>query len=412
MGLHVALGLGLAALTLGGCDSIADDGEGGDPPGCGGTRCGDLDPCADAGTEAVDWMQTLDGGDSPEQVFASAEGSCEAPFTWDGAGHEPHTVDPPSGESTVTVTVELDRDSARVNRSTSRGATGSRCEAVLAVDGRASVRTDDGVFDDEADVTLTVRESGGSSSFGFQVALEDIGGTLSVALGERESGTLSYQLSGADAACAGEVNLGITSSRGNLGMSSRGTLASWSSSGCPVGESPFDPGEPAVQGTASVAETITAVWTDASYPGEWDDGEPTELNVSVEVLDRVACRQARDDGAVLIPVRATYGTADGRIEPHAVDATVRATFGKNGETRGLALWIDDALRCEDVSDVLPYTLAGCDELEAVQIQLGIDSNNGAITFSDSGLNAYEEHREGTAQAGGADRLRTLVLQDD
>jgi hypothetical protein len=411
---RAVLGLGLAWFAISGCDAVDDDGSsdrGGDADlSCGdGGRCG-IGECTDAGTDAVEWSDAIAVGGSAEEAFGSVEGSCEAPFTWDGAGWEPNRVEPPSGQTTVTVRVELDRQSARLGHVDSGGRTGPGCEDVLSVEGHASVRTADGAFDDEADVTLQYRESHGPSTFGFQVALEDLGGTLAVELEGDARGSLGYTLSGADAACAGDVRLNITTSRDGIGMASSGTLASWSSSGCPVGEVPFDANEPAAEGETPIADAIAAAWSDASYPGEWDDGSPTELNVRVEVPNAAGCRE--DGGAVLIPVRATYGTADGRIEEHAADATVRAGLGPNDETLGLELWIDDLLRCEDPGGAIPYTLAGCDELESVQIQLGIHSNGGEISFSDSGLNAYESRRDGTAAPGAADVLRTLLLMQN
>jgi hypothetical protein len=202
------------------------------------------------------------------------------------------------------------------------------------------------------------------------------------------------------------VWLGITRSQGNMGSGSSGRFAQWSASGCEVGEVPVDPHEPGENGAPSLAERIEALWGDATYPGEWDDGEATELSLAIEVSDSVmACRGRRGD--VAIPVRATYGTTDGRIESHATDAHVNSGLDVN-----LSLWIDDALHCASASDELPYTLLGCAELESVQIQLGINYDRGVVSVTDSGLNAYETHRGGDGPEGAADDVRRLTLSPE
>jgi hypothetical protein len=357
------------------------------------------DPCADAGSEAVAWDEPLDFGDSAEQIFGGVEGSCEAPFVWDGEGAGT-SIEPPRGESTVTVTVELDRQSVRVHRRLQRGVGTIGCEPTLTVDGHVSVRTEDGVFDDEADVTLTYGERTGLGTISYVVELQDLGGTLSAELGERERGGLFYESSGADSACAGRILLGFESSRGGETTSSIGRFASWSSSGCPLRETPFDPHAPGPDGGPSAADQITELWGDVSYPGQWDDDSATALELSVEVPATDSCRES--GGHATVPVRVTYGTTDGRIESHAADAYVNV-----GLDVALALNIDETMRCDDTVDPLPYTLRGCHQLETVNLQLLINYDRGELDVT-QGLTAYEYHRGGLGM-GQADTTRILRL---
>jgi hypothetical protein len=80
----------------------------------------------------------------------------------------------------------------------------------------------------------------------------------------------------------------------------------------------------------------------------------------------------------------------------------------DGKVNELTLWLSETLECENEDDTLAYTLEDCRVLESVEIQLGLEYRDGQVESGES-LNVYEHHREGDADPGAADVVRTLSL---
>ena len=249
--------------------------------------------------------------------------------------------------------------------------------------------TDDGTFDEAADVKLRYDATGGLSTFGINRELGDVGGSFAVL--SNDNGQLGFSFDGAGESCAGEIRLTlIMAGEGNIGSAVSGPIASWSKSGCPLGEGPIDLDQPLANSDQTASERLEDLFGDVRFPGEWDDGEKTELHLQVALEVDTACQGLGADKAIAVPVGVTYGTTDGRLGEHPAKASVRL-YDENVPD-SLALWIDDTLRCKGAGDELPYTLNDCDSLGSIQVQLGINVRSEDIGFTDSGLSVYEYDR--------------------
>ncbi len=373
------------------------------PDGGRGSSAGGED-CGDAGVDAavLDWDEPSEVG-SASEVFGAAEGSCEAELRWNGAPFDDRTIEPVSGTSMVTVELTLDHDSARWIERRERAGLEPPCGGYLVAQGHVTLETADGTFDAQSDVTLTRSLDGESVTYGFDQDVADHEGSLSIELRDGERGTLAYQIDGSGAACAGAINLTVSSSRNGLGMAGGGQLAAWSDSACPLGQEAYDLTEPGPNGS-TLAEAIGSSWRETSHPGTWLDGAQAELALAVEVPGQVACRERGGSGAVEVPVRATYSTSDGRLQERTADASVRATLDEAGAVKQLDFWLSDEQVCESESDVLDYQPADCGELESITVQLGWnDYRDGAPQATDGGLNVYFTPRGGGEPPPG-DRL--------
>jgi hypothetical protein len=143
------LGLGLAA-----CDPMYDL---------------DLsEECPDYKAEAVGWQERTPLRQTAEQVFAGREQSCNARLDW-----RPTAKQPPWGQSTLTVRVTLDRDSARVARPTGRS--DDTCDTQLVIAATLEARSDDGQFVVAGPVELHNDPPGQilPVPFGFWTTVED-----------------------------------------------------------------------------------------------------------------------------------------------------------------------------------------------------------------------------------------------
>lgn len=360
---------------------------------------GDRDPCAEAEAEAevIGWEAQSEVG-SPADAFAAAERSCEAELSWNGATFDDRSIEPLTGHSPVTVELVLERDSARWIARHQRGGIAGPCGGYLEVDGNVTLETDDGTFRTERAVTLRRAQGGPALSavtYDFNQQVADHEGSLSIELHDGETGTLSYRIDGSGSACAGEIRLDVGTSSEGMGSFASGQLAQWSDSACPLGQALFDLTEPGPD-EVTLAAAIEDAWGDVALAGSWLDGQDAELALHVEVPDEVACREVGEEGAVIVPVRATYSTSDGRLQERTVDASVRATVGEGNAVRQLDFWLSDEQVCADESDSLEYELADCAELELVTVQLGFNLFDGssAPEVTDEGLNVYLAPRGG------------------
>ena len=156
---------------------------------------------------------------------------------WDASGFDTHTVTPVTGESAVTVSVALDRSSARLKEGIHPA-----CESVyLEADGTAAIETADGTFVASGEITVTYETKHGVSGFTFGSSLASHEGGFTVALSENETGGLGFSVDGSMESCVGEVSLWIEESMAN-GVSSGvgGAIGGWSNTGCPLDAATLD----------------------------------------------------------------------------------------------------------------------------------------------------------------------------
>lgn len=108
----------------------------------------------------------------------------------------------------------------------------------------------------------------------------------------------------------------------------------------------------------------------------------------------MGCREP--SGTIVIPVRATYATSDGRLPERTVDGTVRANIAADDRIQQLYLTLSDVMSCMDEHDALDYALADCSAVESatVQILFNIEGSSGPSRASDGGLNVYFMQRRG------------------
>jgi hypothetical protein len=268
------------------------------------------------------------------------------------------------------------------------------CRGYLEVDGIVTLQTADGAFRAESAVTLHSSADEPLLVYGFQQDVEEHEGTLSIELDDGERGSLKYEIDGTGMACAGAIQLSVSTSNNGVGLTGSGSFAQWSDSACPLGAAPFDLIEPSPDGV-SIADAIEEAWSDAAFSGEWLDGEAADLVLSVEVPGELACRERAGAREVLVPVRATYSTSDDRLQERTVDASVRVALDEEGSVRHLQFELSDDQICTDVNDTLEYTPADCAEIEMVtlQLRLGQKADGEAASFTDDGLNIFLAPRD-------------------
>lgn len=371
---------------------------------------GGWDPCGDIEEISVAWDEQTDLEISPEEIFGPIVGTCTAPLTWDGESWNMSDdivfLNPPSGQSEMKVTVEVDEQSIRYFRPVGEDAEMDGCTSSLVVDAFVSVQTEDGSLDDSGNTTIVYTPRGNIQPLRLSRDLTELGGAFAVELAEHYTGgSIGYRLDGAGPSCSGEiimsVNRGIeTPSGANLGEGSSGPLGAWTATGCPLGTVPLevDP------------DAIEAMLDNVSFSGVWDDGKKAELILSIEVEGETSCADKGEFINAEVPARVTYGTSAGRIKEHTVETTLGVNYFKNNELRGLACHVSDEMKCDAPDDVIDYTLKDCSELDFVTIQFGIHRSESETYFSDEGIEIYENYRGGTAWPGSGDEVRYFNLE--
>lgn len=349
--------------------------------------------CGDIEVVKVEWTENTDLQVSPEKVFGSKTGSCQAMLTWDAADFDTTNFEPPSGRSEATITVDADEQSARLLRTTAESPylVNFGCEPSLEIDARVAIQTADGVFNDKGATTIRYKSQPGVFPFILERDLTETGGGFTVSLSEGETNaSLLYRVDTAGQACLGELDLSIRDDWGPT----VGHLGTWSGTGCPEGQSPVE----------IDAEAIAAVWNDVSIPGVWDDGKTAELRITIDVDVQMGCLpsgSSRQD--VIIPGRITYSTSDGRIGEHTTEVDLTANFVGDGSVRGLECYIDDSLECTDMDNAIDYQLNDCNAMESARITFYIRGNKNKTRLLPDGMFIVEYHRESITTPGVADQ---------
>ena len=417
---HAAL-VALVALFGSGCTGGQSGGEvGADKPNAtGGASSGsmgsDSDQCVVQSTTPVGWSEATDLG-TPEEVFAPVAGTCEAPFAWDGSAADTLTLDPIAGQSTLTVTVDIDEASARLVETEKAPDAGGIvfCGATLEVDATVKLLLVQGELVEEQQVTLSVMKSSGLPSEGpyvsFSVPGEDVGDWVSIApRNDDTTVTLTFTVAPLGEACAGEVilmsetRLDGGSTAGGVGVGAAGSFASWSDTGCGVGQFPVSLEDPE-QGMDLLA-AIDQAFGDVELSGVWEDGGTTTLALKTSVAATDVCGEDRN---ITIPVDVLGSTADGRVESLSGAGTVRATVGENGPTQ-LDLWLSTELVCQSQTDTLAYRSVDCASGANVTAQLGFNEYLDGTGPTGGRLELYIENRDSSAPSGAADGVDRLDL---
>jgi hypothetical protein len=375
-----------AMLLVQACSPDEDCERCGDPEGGARPAGGLSNPCGgEAVSVALEWMAQSEHG-SPSEVFGPAEGSCQAELTWDGAAFDDRSIEPAAGRTRVTVELTLDHASARwIEPRDPQGRPSALCGPYLEVDGHVTIDTENGTFRTQSQVTMRRARDSRPFTYGISQALAEHEGSLSIELRDGESGSLEYRIDGSGA-CAGEIVLTVSGSSNGMGWGGGGRFAQWSDTACPLGQTPFDLSESRGADGRTLPSLIEELWNDAVYAGTWRDGTGADLSLDVEVSTGIACNE---QDRVLVPVRATYATSDGRLQRRTADATVNAWLRADGSPRQLDFWLSDDLVCANENDTLDYGPAECAEIERATVQLGFNYyGNGPPAVGNDGLHVY------------------------
>ncbi len=388
------IALGLCSGALAGCP-VSDD--------CG--RCG-LD-CKVSATTPVAWTEQTALG-SPEQLFSSFAGTCQAPFQWDASAYSSAlSVTPPQGQSTITATVALDPASARF-------LTREPCPDLLEIDGTATLELPEGKVADQQPFTISASAGMAPVALTFALKEEGFGPWLSIQKSDpRSTLSMSFTVSPLGRACSGRVALGSqTVLSDNMGSGFAGPLASWSDTGCGAGQMGTSLAEP-WQGT-DLGAAIAAAFGQATLTGKWSDGSTTALALATSTSATVACAETFSTGltAVTVPVNVVASTADGRVHGLSGQGSVRISFGPAG-LQELGLTFSTDLACATEADTLPYTGASCATDRQVTAQLRFTRYATDQATDGGGLDLYIYERQSpnspNAGSGAADRADRLTL---
>jgi hypothetical protein len=405
-----------------GADSEPNGTGGSEPGGTGGTSGSTVGgdgahDCVVTSTTAVGWTETTPVG-TPEEVFAQVPGTCEAPFVWDGTGWTGTlTLDPATGESTVTVTVDVDEASARwVETEKAPDASGIvACGPSLEVDVTVTLDLPEGPVVSQQHTSLAVQQQLGISSLEvppirFSVDATDIGDWVTIAAANSDTTTtLNFTVAPLQRTCAGEVGLWTDTPSATGGAAVGGTtggmgrFASWSNTGCGVDEFPVNLDEP-YEGL-DLRAAVEQAFGDVQLSGAWEDGGTTTMILKANATAVDVCGDAL---AVVIPVDVVAETADGRIVSLSGPGTVHA-FVHGESLVQLDLWLSEELTCDSETDLLPYRSADCASVAQVTAQLGFNEYLDGSGPTGGQVELYVVNRESSAAAGAADRVDRLTL---
>jgi len=391
---------------------------GGSGEGTGGqSTVGGDDRCVVVATTPVGWLDETELGTS-EAVFGAVSGTCQAPFIWDGSGWgDTITVTPASGESTVTVTVEVDETSARsVEQAPAPSVSpmeGMICDHPwLEVDAMVTLALADGTsWQMPAKAVIT---AGWQTPWIEAADLDpaDVSEWVSIVPADGVSATVSLTMAPLADGCVGQIVLMEQSPDGSMATTASSAFASWSDTGCALGEQAVDLSEPL--GEIDLAAEVNATFGQRELPGEWEDGGATTLSLRTTITATHACGYpGYAEGAISsveIPVQVIASTADERLVGLDTPGTVRAAMDTDGTLASLDLGTGTVLMCGTATDVLPYRTADCAEVQSVEVGLHFNGYRNNSAPSGGNLDFYVTLRNSTAPPGAADRVDRLVLE--
>jgi hypothetical protein len=419
-GAIVAVALALAACGADESDSGTGplDASPGDASTANSTLGRDTESCEVVSSTPVAWTEETEWG-TPESLFTPFSGTCTAPFTWDGSGWTSElSVTPATGESTVTVIVEIDPDSVKRVEYTPTETGGGMylddpCAPTLEATATVTLELPEGSVVTGLEATIDQGSTASYALLSVSVAENDFGDWIEITpQSDNTVASMLIEMSPLADTCAGSISLTAVTetTSGGTGISQgtgvAGSFASWSDTGCPVGQTPVTLDAP-IEGL-DVAAAVDAAFAEVDFAGTWDDGATTTLSVTATVTDTELCSELfAGQTVVTVPVEVTATSADGRVVDLSGAGTVRVSIPPTGAPQ-LDLWLSTDLLCASETDTLPYRSVDCATTESVTAQLGF--NDYGDTSPDGGrLELYVRNRQSTAAPGAADRVDTLTL---
>jgi hypothetical protein len=315
-------------------------------------------------TQTVAWDAPTSLGKTAAEAFGAVSGTCTAPLSWDATGLGGDLVITPAMESSsVMVSITVDETSARL---VSSGPGGFGPPPTLMVDASVHVASDDGALVADGTSTFSYFSDHLDDRLQFTVPVDKLGGTLSITPKDpKTSVQLAFDVDAITNGCAGDVRIETAMAVGtNGGEGSSGAFASWSDTGCPVGQMRVDVDK----------AMITNAWGQQRYYGTWDDGTTTEFDVWIYTTPDTACLDpAFLNGNAMFTTSITYGTTDKRLQYHAASGDVNVS---GGTLRSLDT--TEQFTC-DTSSTLPYTPDDCVSFSRVTLQLSLATSGGTLT---------------------------------
>jgi len=357
--------------------------------------------CKETSTSAVAWTDSTALG-IPGTLFSPFAGTCQAPFKWDASGWSDITVVPVQGQSTLTATVVIDQASARwVTR------TPETCGDLLQVDGTVTLALPEGTVASQT-VTLSTSNQATPTALTFTLQEASFGPWVSIQkVDPAATLAMSVQVGALARACSGQITLTYQRVSNGVGMGMAGPLATWSDSGCAVGQDKVDLGQPG-QG-ADIAAAIATTLGQITLSGAWTGGAATTLTLATSVPGTTACAETYTTGAstVIVPVDIVANTADGRVVGLSGRGNIRATTIQGSLTQ-LQLWLSTDLTCASTADTLSYAAADCATVSKVTAQLGVNRYPTNPTSNGGHLEFYVYDRQSN-KTGAADKMDSFVV---
>lgn len=357
------------------------------------------DACNVTSTSPVAWADPTDLG-VPSTLFSPFIGTCQAPFKWDATRWSDVVVAPVQGQSVLTASVLVDPASVRWARR-SMG-----CGDLLEADGMVTLTLPEGQVASAQPITLVASGGEPPSTFRFTLKEESFGPWISIQkVNPAATVWMTFQVSAPTRACSGAIMLNYQLVSGNTAMGSGAQMASWSDTGCPVGQEKVDLAQAGLG--AEVAAAIAADFGQVSLAGAWADGKPSTLTFATSASGTTACaEQSNGIRTVTVPVDVVASTADGRITSLAGKGNIRASANQDG-LLALQLWLSTELTCNSTADSLAYAPADCAKVGRVTAQLGVNRYPINPSANSTGLNLYIYDRasESSAVANKVDSFR-------
>ena len=210
-------------------------------------------------------------------------------------------------------------------------------------------------------------------------------------------------------ACSGQVTIGWQLVKNGMGSAWGGPFASWSDTGCGVGQTGVSLAQP-WQGI-DLAAAIASVYGRATVSGTWNDGSTTALALAASTAVTVACAETFSNGftVVTVPVGILASTADGRVLELAGQGSIRVSVNQASLWQ-LELNASTELTCASEAATLAYRGASCATDRQVTAQLHFSRTMNSPATDGGSLELYVYERQSTsAGSGAADRVDRLIL---
>jgi hypothetical protein len=301
--------------------------------------------------------------------------------------------------------VALNPASARLVTHTPAG-----CPDTLQIDGTATLVLPEGSVADQQPFTISASAAMPPTALSFVLKEADFGPWVSIQKSDPSS-TLSMPITVTPLgrACSGQVGLGSQTVKNGVGSGGGGPIASWSDTGCGVGQIGVSLAQP-LQGI-DLAAAIAAAYGQATLSGTWSDGSTTALALATATTATVACAETLSNGftVVTVPVGVRASTADGRVQGLSGQGTIRVSVNQASLWQ-LELNSSTDLTCATEADTLAYTGASCAIDRQVTAQLHFTRYMTDPATDGGSLELYVYERQSTATgSGAADRVDRLMI---